>query len=296
MPPDGLEWKHRTELLSFEEIERVARLFVACGVKKIRLTGGEPTLRKDLPALVSRLARLPIEALLMTTNGYRIGRDADTYRRAGLTGLNISLDTLRPDRFQELTLRDAFDEVFAGIEAALQAGFDSVKVNVVVMQGVNEDEILDFAELTRYRPLTVRFIEFMPFEGNGWQRASLYPYARMRSDIASRYELVPVETEFGAVGKDFRIPGFAGSIGFVTSLTESFCDSCNRIRLTAEGRVKPCLFSPLERDLREPLRAGASDLELEAIVRAALDEKPKEHPPMDHLARLKNRSMVLIGG
>lgn len=297
MPPDGLEWRARDEILTFEEIDRLARLFARLGVDKIRLTGGEPTVRKGIDELIAKLSKIPgVDSLLMTTNGTTLAAQAAAYRQAGLTGLNVSLDSLRRDRFAEITLRDELPRVLSGIDAAIEAGFDSVKVNVVVMAGVNDDELLDFVEFARSRPVNVRFIEFMPFDGNGWKPVSVLPYREMRSQIESKHTLRPISTAREAVGKDFEIEGFVGTIGFVTSMTESFCDGCNRVRLTAEGAFKPCLFSGSETSLRDPMRAGASDDELEATIRASLAGKWKGHPPMNLLASFPNRSMVAIGG
>lgn len=297
MPPEGLKWRAKDEILTFEEIDRLARMFAATGVNKIRLTGGEPTVRKGLEDLIGRLATVPnVNSLLMTTNGATLASRARTYREAGLTGLNISIDSLRRERFAEITLRDELDRVLEGIDAALEAGYESVKVNVVVMAGVNDDELFDFVEFARTRPLNVRFIEFMPFEGNGWKQISVFPYRKMLDLLSERYELVPIATEPSAVGKDFSIPGFAGTLGFVTSMTENFCSGCNRVRLTAEGAFKVCLFSGAEVSLRDPMRAGATDEDLLKIVRESLDKKWKGHPPMNVLPQLANRSMVAIGG
>ncbi|MBV6459044.1 MAG: GTP 3',8-cyclase 1 [Fimbriimonadaceae bacterium] len=297
MPAEGLNWLPRMEVLSFEEIERLTRLFVSLGVDKIRLTGGEPTVRKDLELLIDRLAGIDgVRSFLMTTNGSTLATKAGSYRQAGLTGLNISIDSLKPDRFKEITLRDELYRVLRGIDAAIEAGYESVKLNIVVMAGINDDELLDLVEFARHRPVVVRFIEFMPFEGNGWQQASVFTYRQMRSIIESRYDLVPLATEASAVGKDFGIDGFAGTIGFVTSMTESFCDGCNRLRLTAEGAFKACLFAGSETSLRDPMRQGADDQALEGIVREALSRKWRGHPPMDLLPQVKNRSMVAIGG
>ena len=297
MPPQGIEWRPREEILTFEEIARVARVFVRLGVDKVRLTGGEPTVRHGIESLISALAGIPgLRTLAMTTNGFRLREHARTYREAGLKGLNISLDSLRRDRFRQITRRDVLDDVLAGLDAALAAGYQKVKLNTVVMAGVNEDELLDFVELARYRPLHVRFIEFMPFHNNGWSEGGVFPLARMREIIGTRYSLEPVPARPDAVAREWRIPGFEGTIGFIASMTESFCSGCNRIRLTADGQVKSCLFSPAESNLRNVLRAGASDEELEARIRKALWLKPKEHPPMEVLAAQENRSMVEIGG
>ncbi|GMV37601.1 MAG: cyclic pyranopterin monophosphate synthase [Fimbriimonadales bacterium] len=297
MPPEGIEWRCREELLTFEEIVRLARVFVRLGVDKVRLTGGEPTVRRGIESLLSALAGLPgLHTLAMTTNGFRLREQARIYREAGLTNINVSLDSLRRDRFEQITRRDALDDVLAGLDAALSVGFRKVKINTVVMAGVNDDELLDFVDLARDRPLHVRFIEFMPFHNNGWSVGGVFPLARMREVIGGRYSLEPVRAEPNAVAREWRIPGFEGTIGFIASMTESFCSECNRIRLTADGQIKSCLFSPAESNLRDVLRTGASDDELEARIRTALWLKPKEHPPMEVLAAQENRSMIEIGG
>jgi molybdenum cofactor biosynthesis protein A len=297
MPEEGYDWLKREDVLDYEEVARLTRLLAEMGVNKVRLTGGEPTVRKRLETLITMIAEIPgIDSLLMTTNGFVLREKASVYRKAGLTGLNISCDTLRQERFKEITRTDHFAKVWDGILAALETGYESIKVNVVVMAGVNEDELLDFVELTRKMPINVRFIEFMPFDGNKWTRGRLYPYRKMRADIETKYKLEPLACDPSAVGKDFAVPGFAGTIGFVTSMTEDFCGGCNRIRLTAEGNLKPCLFSNVEESLRDPLRAGASDDELDFIIRETLNKKPKAHAPANQLPQFDNRPMVTIGG
>ncbi len=297
MPAAGLVWRERAEILSYEEIARLAQIFVAHGVDKIRLTGGEPTVRRNLPALIARLRALPsLKTLLMSTNGVLLAQSAAGYRAAGLDGLNISLDTLRPDRFAQMTLRDNHSEVLAGIDAALAAGFPSVKINVVVMQGINDDELVAFTEFAAGRPLEVRFIEFMPFDRNDWSASRIVPYAEMRHRIETAFTITPLDASPHAVAKEFAIAGGVGRLGFVTSMTENFCSSCNRLRLTADGKMKNCLFSTTETDLREPLRAGATDAELAAIMQQCVFAKWAGHPPMEELAELHNRSMIQIGG
>ena len=296
MPQGPIAWAARESLLTAGELQRIAALFVRLGVDKIRLTGGEPTLRPDLAEITSGLAAMPgLRNLVMTTNGLTLERDAGMLREAGMAGLTVSLDTLRPDRFTAITRRDHFARVWRGIEAAL-AVFGALKLNVVMMRNVNDDELLDFVALTRDRPLHVRFIEYMPFHGTGWNEGGLLPYREMKSRIEERYEIVPVIGEASAVGRDFLVPGHAGSLGFVTSMTESFCAGCNRLRLTSDGHVKSCLFSGDEAGLRDALRAGADDAALEAILREALLRKPEAHPPMAELLLADNRRMVEIGG
>ena len=297
MPADGLVWRERDEILRYEEIERIAAIFVGHGVDKIRLTGGEPTVRRNLHHLIGRLRQLPgLRTLLMSTNGVLLAKQAASYRAAGLDGLNISLDTLRADRFARMTLRDNHAEVLAGIHAALAAGFDSVKINVVVMHGVNDDELVDFAAFAAAHPLEVRFIEFMPFDRNDWSTGGLVPYVEMRRRIEAAFTLTQLDAGPNAVAKEFAIAGGAGRLGFVTSMTENFCAGCNRLRLTADGKMKNCLFSTGEADLRAPLRAGATDAELTAIIHQCVLGKWVGHPPMEELASLQNRSMIQIGG
>jgi cyclic pyranopterin phosphate synthase len=297
MPAEGIPVVPPARLMSAAEIVTFARLFVAQGVDKIRLTGGEPTLRRDLLPLVEELGRIEgLRTLAMTTNGLTLARDAGALGEAGLDSLTISLDTLRRDRFVDITRRDRLADVLAGIEAALAAGFAPLKLNAVMMQGVNEDELLEFVALTKDRPLHVRFIEYMPFHGTGWDKGDLLPYQVMKARIGEVYELTPLLTEASAVGRDFAIPGHAGAIGFVTSMTESFCGGCNRLRLTADGALKSCLFSNGETGLLEPLRAGAGAAELAALIRLALAGKPEKHPPMEDLLAMDNRAMVAIGG
>lgn len=297
MPPEGLLWRQREEILTYEEIERLTRLFVEMGVDKVRLTGGEPTVRKGIDELIARLKSIEgLKTLLMTTNGFRLKGQAKRYREAGLDGLNISLDSLKKGRFHEITRQDSLEQVLAGIDAAIEVGFPSIKINVVAMAGINDDELGDFVEFVKDRPVEVRFIEFMPFHQNGWTAGGVLSFAEMKRRLSERYELVPVETEPTAVAKEFRVEGHLGTLGFITSMTENFCSGCNRLRLTADGNMKNCLFSTTETDLRDQLRSGASDEELEATIRTCLDAKWKEHPPMERLVELHNRSMIQIGG
>ena len=298
MPAEGVELKGRDEILRFEEIVRLVRVFAGCGVDKVRITGGEPLVRKGVDELVGMIAEVSgIKTVAMTTNGILLAKQVERLKRAGLTQLNVSLDTLRAERFGQITLRDKFEDVVEGIAAALAAGFEPLKVNVVVMEGFNEDELLDFVEYVRDRPINVRFIEYMPFAGNGWERMKMVPYARMREVIESRYKLVAAGGVDGsAVAKDFGIEGILGTVSFITSMTENFCSSCDRIRLTAEGSIRNCLFGQDEWSLRDAMRNGASDEVLEEIIRRAIWQKKAGHGGMDALARQVNLAMVQIGG
>jgi cyclic pyranopterin phosphate synthase len=297
MPAQGIDWQHPNEILTCEEIVRVAGIFIAHGITKIRLTGGEPTVRPDLEALIEELARLPgLKSLLMTTNGVSLKQKGKDYKRLGLTGLNISLDTLQPDKFEKITRRNHFGDVLEGIEAAIAAGFHPIKLNVVVMAGVNDDEILDFVHFVKDKPLNVRFIEFMPFKNNDWQEGRMVSYAEMKGKIKNAFSLMPIVQAPTDVAKDFAIEGFQGTISFITSMTENFCGACNRLRLMADGSIKSCLFFPAEVSLRDDLRAGASDAMITQKIREAVRLKPEGHAAMRELPGLENRSMIQIGG
>ncbi|HEY9686507.1 MAG TPA: GTP 3',8-cyclase MoaA [Coleofasciculaceae cyanobacterium] len=297
MPAEGLVWKPREEILTYEEIIRLARIFVEGGVTRIRLTGGEPTVRHEIETLMVALSALPgLRELLMTTNGVTLRDTARRYKASGLTGLTISLDTLKPERFREISRRDHLTDVLAGIEAALSAGFAPVKLNVVVMAGVNDDEVLNFVEFVKDRPLNVRFIEFMPFQKNGWEDTRMVPYRQLKARIQEHYELMPIRREPSAVAKDFALQGHPGTVSFVTSMTDSFCGTCSRVRLTADGAIKACLFHPREINIRDLLRAETSDDVLREKIREALLLKPEAHGDSRELVQSDNRSMIQIGG
>eukprot|EP00892_Ulva_mutabilis_P001496 jgi/Ulvmu1/11347/UM075_0007.1 len=298
MPAEGIDLTPREELLTAAEIGRLARIFVSEGVDKIRLTGGEPTLRKDLQGIAAELGSLPgLKTLAMTSNGVALRRKLPALRTAGLSALNISLDTLQEARFEQLTRRKGAARVLACVEEALAQGF-AVKVNVVVMRGVNDDELADFVELTRHRRLNVRFIEYMPFDDNAWSRHKMYTFREMRGDIEWRFgaKLQRCNDAWGEVAKNFELPGFAGSVSFVTSMTEHFCAECNRVRLLADGALKVCLFGASEVSLRDAMREGATDEQLRAVISAAIKRKKFAHADMDVLAQTKNRTMIQIGG
>lgn len=299
MPAEGIDHVPRPEILTFEEISRVVRILAEMGVTKVRLTGGEPLLRKDLPDLVERIAATPgISTIALTTNGILLSRCAKTLRRVGVTHLNISLDTLKPERFETITLRDGAAATLRGIEAALEAGFAPLKLNAVIMGGVNDDEVLDFVEYVRDRPIHLRFIEFMPFSGNGWNEASLVPYQEIRRRIETRYTLVPLFDADGRmeISKDYTIPGWLGQVGFISSMSDDFCKDCDRLRLLTDGSLKSCLFHPPEENLRSALRSGAADDEIESLIRRCVSAKLEKHEPAENLIRLENNPMIAIGG
>ncbi|MFZ1729370.1 MAG: GTP 3',8-cyclase MoaA [Bacteroidota bacterium] len=298
MPQEHMAFRPQEELLTFDEILRVAGIFAGMGVRKVRLTGGEPLVRKGLPQLVSQLAEMQgIDTVGLTTNGVLLRQYAAELKQAGLQALNISLDTLRPERFAAITKQDEFSAVADGIAAALECGFSPLKLNIVVIKGVNDDEILDLVRLTKENPVNVRFIEYMPFDSNRWSEAGFMPYSEMRDVISTEYDLIPMTGgDAHSVAKDFHVPGFSGNVSFITSMSEHFCVGCNRIRLTADGTVKPCLFSKAETNLRGILREHGSDNELESAIREAVGAKWYSHPPVDTLCGLVNRSMIQIGG
>jgi cyclic pyranopterin phosphate synthase len=300
MPAEGVELTPGGALLTAAEVQRLAALFVRAGVTKVRLTGGEPTVRRDLVDIARGIGALPgLETLAMTTNGLALARSLPALRAAGLSALNISLDTLRPERFEALTRRPGHARVLAAIDAALSAGFGPVKVNCVVMRGVNDDEIGDFVGLTRSTPVNVRFIEYMPFDDNVWATSKLVPFAEMRAAAAAAAGpagLVRLDDPAGEVAKNYRAPGHVGTVSFVTSMTHAFCGDCNRLRLLADGSLKVCLFGASEVSLRDALRSGATDEELGWVIGAAVQRKRAAHAGMHEIAATRNRAMVTIGG
>ena len=299
MPAEGMEWLPRTEVLSFEEIERVARLLVErFGFDSIRLTGGEPTVRAHLPALVAKLARLGAD-LSLTTNASTLASAATELVDAGLERINVSLDTLRRERFVEITRRDDLDRVLAGIDAALDAGLSPVKINAVMMRGVNDDELVDFARFGRERGVTMRFIEFMPLDATGdWTDDQVVTHAEIIERIGEVFPIEPMGATVrgSAPAERFRYLDGAGEIGVIASVTQSFCESCDRVRLTADGQLRACLFAHDETDLRAILRSGASDDDIAAAIESTVAGKWAGHNiGQVHFIR-PNRSMSQIGG
>jgi cyclic pyranopterin phosphate synthase len=296
MPAEGMNWLPRSDVLTFEEISRLAGLLVEhYGIESIRLTGGEPTLRAHLPVLVSQLAKLPID-LAITTNGATLDRHAHELRSAGIRRINISLDTLHADRFVELTRRDALADVLGGIDAAVEARFEKVKINVVVMRGVNDDELLDLARFGRDRGVEVRFIEFMPLDAeHHWAADAVVSQEEIVGKIHAEFPVEPV-TRGSEPAELFRYQDGAGLVGVIPSVTRPFCGSCDRIRLSADGQFRNCLFALDEIDLRTPLRAGASDDELGRLMAANVADKWAGHQiGQVHFIR-PAKSMSQIGG
>jgi cyclic pyranopterin phosphate synthase len=300
IPGEDIEWLPRAELLSLEEMARLARIAVGAGVRRLRITGGEPLLRKNLPSLVAELAVIPgLEDLALTTNGTELPRLAQPLAEAGLRRVNVSLDSLDDATFAKLAQRDALDAVLAGLDAAEAAGLTPISINCVAIRGVNDGEVVDFAKLARERGCEVRFIEFMPLEhGQRWGPDALVPGAELRARVEAVFPLAPSpDQDPHAPSRDWVFAdGAPGTLGFIDSVTAPFCASCNRIRLTADGKLRTCLFSLREHDLRGALRAGASDAELELLLRAAVGAKELKHHITDGLFVKPERSMSQIGG
>jgi cyclic pyranopterin phosphate synthase len=296
MPAEGMVWHPRDELLTFEELTRVARICVErFGFDSIRLTGGEPTVRANLVVLVEQLAALGID-LAMTTNGSKLEALAAPLRAAGLTRINISLDSLQRDRFAELTRRDELDVVLAGIRAAVAAGFEPVKVNAVVVKGVNDDEVVDFARFGRDEGVVVRFIEFMPLDAEGsWRHGSVLPTAEVVAAIAAEFPADPVERGSDPAER-YRYRDGGGEFGVIGTVTEPFCSSCDRVRLTADGQLRACLFATDETDLRAILRSGGSDDDLAAALASTVAGKWAGHGISEVSFTRPTRSMSQIGG
>jgi GTP 3',8-cyclase len=297
MPEEGMVWLPRHDLLTYEEIERLARLLVErFGFESIRLTGGEPTVRARLPVLVEKLSALPVD-LSLTTNGVSLRLLAHDLAAAGLDRINISLDSLRADRFSAITRRDALDAVLDGIDAAIDAGLSPIKINVVVMRGVNDDELVDFAAFGRERGVVVRFIEFMPLDAQGeWTNDQVVSQAEIVERIDAAFPLATVGRPGSAPAERFRFADGQGEIGVIPSVTNAFCDTCDRVRLTAEGQLRNCLFAVDEFDLRHLVRSGASDDDVADAVRQVVAAKWSGHRINQPVFIRPARSMSQIGG
>ncbi len=296
MPAEGMQWLPREDILSFEEIERFAKVCIErFGFDGIRLTGGEPLVRAHLPKLVERLANLGVDVAL-TTNGATLKLHAKALADAGLKRINISLDSLRADRFLELTRRDELDRVLEGIDAAFDAGLTPVKINAVMMRGINDDEVVDFATFGRERGLSVRFIEFMPLDAEGrWSNDVVVPADEIVKAVAEVYPLEPI-VRGTEPAERFRYLDGKGDIGVIASVTKPFCGNCDRVRITAEGQFRTCLFAVEEFDMRKLLRGGASDDELANAIEAAVGTKWAGHAIGQVNFIRPARSMSQIGG
>jgi cyclic pyranopterin phosphate synthase len=299
MPAEGLPWLQRDALLTYEEIARVVRVLSEMGVHDVRLTGGEPLVRRELWRLVEAISAIPgVEDLSLTTNGYLLAQQVGDLVGAGLRRVNVSLDALAADKFFELTRRDSLHRVLEGLAAAqAHPELRPIKVNAVALRGFTEHEVLRFAQFAREEPYEVRFIEFMPLDADhGWDMSKVLPSAEIKAIIETEYELVPLGRQRHGTARRYAFADGKGEIGFISPVTEPFCGDCNRIRLTAEGTLRTCLFSMNETDLRAPLRDGASDAELEQIVRDAVWRKELKHHVGEPGFIQPARSMSRIGG
>uniref|UniRef100_A0A665V0S2 Molybdenum cofactor biosynthesis protein 1 n=1 Tax=Echeneis naucrates TaxID=173247 RepID=A0A665V0S2_ECHNA len=298
MPEEGVKLTPRAQLLTTSEILTLARLFIQEGVDKIRLTGGEPLIRPDVVDIIAELRKLEgLKTIAITTNGMSLAKLLPKLKDAGLDLINISLDSLVPAKFEFIVRRKGFHKVMEGIDKAIEMGYNPVKVNCVVMRGLNEDELLDFVALTEKKPLEVRFIEYMPFDGNKWNFKKMVSYQEMLDCIRQQWpNLELLQSGHTDTAKIYKVQGFKGQLGFITSMSDHFCGSCNRLRITADGNLKVCLFGNSEVSLRDVLRSGASEEELLQIIGAAVRRKKKQHAGMFSISQMKNRPMILIGG
>ncbi|NJC87292.1 MAG: GTP 3',8-cyclase MoaA [Desulfuromonas sp.] len=299
MPEEGVPALEHGDILSYEELLRVARGCVALGIRKIRVTGGEPLVRRGVVDFIAQLAALPeAPEIVLTTNGLLLAGMAASLKAAGLTRVNVSLDTLRPERFRNLTRRDGLEQVLDGLAAAEAAGLDPVKVNAIPLKGINDDELLDFARLTLAHPWEVRFIEFMPISPDlEYGSATGIPMAEVERQLQTLGPLEPLpRRESAGPARLFRIPGARGCLGLIPSVSGHFCPECNRLRITADGRVRGCLFGNQEIDLKLVLRGGGDDAALVELLRAAICAKPEKHAIGSPEFTAPNRRMQGIGG
>jgi GTP 3',8-cyclase len=298
MPDEDYEFTPASRLMQPDEIEAIAKIFVAQGVNKIRLTGGEPLVRKDAADIIMRLSKLPVN-LTITTNGTRLHEFADVLENAGVKSLNISLDTLNKEKFNLMTRRNQFEKVYENIQLMIQKGFH-VKVNMVVIKNLNHDEILDFVKWTKDEAVHVRFIEFMPFTGNKWENEKVFTLNQMLEVVSSEYDIIPLEKEKHDTAKKYTIPGHKGTFAVISTMSAPFCSDCNRMRLTADGKMKNCLFSQSETDLLTPFRNKEDILPL--IYQSIADKKKAlggqftTDTELIDTSRINNRSMITIGG
>ncbi len=298
MPSEGLRLIEHKEILSYEEIIRIVRIAVRLGVRKIRITGGEPLSRKDITSLTSSIKNIPgIEDLSLTTNGILLEKYVEKLIESGVDRVNVSLDSLRPERFKEITRGGDINVVLRGIETARKSGLLPVKINMIPIKGLNGDEIIDFAKITLNSDYHVRFIEFMPF-GNSrfWSADKYIPRDEIKSIVETLGPLTPVRVRKNGPSKYFRLKDAQGVIGFISAITHHFCEECNRLRLTSTGKLKPCLFSETEIDLKPALRGGAPDDEIERLLRLAIEIKPERHNISDRSDLNIFQVMSQIGG
>lgn len=298
-PQEGRAKLANEELLRYEEILRVVRIAVSLGIEKVRLTGGEPLVRRNVLGFIKELAEIPgLADIRLTTNGVLLAEHAEALQKAGINKLNISLDTLRPERFRQITGVDAFAKVWAGISRARELGFSPVKLNVVALKGVNDDEFIDFARLTLTEPLQIRFIEFMPIGASAmWDKGKYISSGEIMELLKPLGTLEPVPARrMDGPARIYRFPEAVGSVGFISPISHHFCDRCNRLRLTSEGRLRSCLLSDQETDLRERLRSGATDEEIRDLIVTTILNKPKGHAVLPDGGGSCHGQMSRIGG
>ena len=298
MPEKGVDLTENSKLLKTDEVIRLVNIFSQAGVKKIRLTGGEPTVRKDILEICQEIKRNKnITNLAMTTNGISLSKMLPKLQDAGLDSLNISLDTLIPSKFEFMTRRKGHHLVLKSINKAIELGYNPVKINCVVMRNQNEDEIVDFVNMTKDKPINIRFIEYMPFDDNKWNDSKMVSFFEMKDIINTNFEpMVRMDDHFTETAKNFQIPGHIGSVSFITSMTSQFCSGCNRTRLLADGNYKVCLFGNKEVSLRDAMRSGLTDDEILDIINGAIIDKKEKHGGMFNIKKMKNRPMITIGG
>ena len=301
MPAEGIQLAPKSHIMSYDEVFTIAKTFVDHGISKIRLTGGEPLVRKDVQVILKQLSTLPVD-LSITTNAILVDRFIDVFKECGIKNINVSLDSLNAEKFKTITRRDQFDKVYENLLLLISEGFN-VKVNAVLIKGFNDNEIFDFVEMTKDLNIAVRFIEFMPFSGNNWDKSRLVSLQQILDSLETSYTKDKIHRIADApndTSKNYQIDGYKGTFAIISSVTNPFCDSCNRVRLTANGHIKNCLFSNTESDLLTPLREGKS---IEPIIAKALQSKFKMRGGMDTDEKLQspdihgqNRSMITIGG
>ncbi|KAH7881029.1 uncharacterized protein C8R40DRAFT_1157542 [Lentinula edodes] len=300
MPEEGVQLSLNEKILTDEEILRLAKLFVQSGVTKIRLTGGEPTVRKGVVGIVAGLNELRqygLRSIAMTSNGLALHRRLPELVENGLTHLNLSLDTLDPFKFEFMTKRSGLEAVLKTLKVALESPhLQKVKLNVVVVKGLNDNEVLDFVEMTKDRPISVRFIEFMPFIGNKWDKFKMVPSSDLLRVISAKHlGLERMADETNVTARSWKVPGYQGEFGFISSMSDHFCSACNRLRITADGQIKVCLFDAKEVSLRDEIRKGASDFEILRLIGRAVHGKEEKHLQMEDIDVVSNRPMILIG-
>jgi len=299
MPEEGVDLSPNEKLLTTSEIIQLATHFVKNGVSKIRLTGGEPLINSNIVEIcgaLNELKPLGLSTIAVTTNGILLSRKLRALKNNGLTHINLSLDTLDPWKYEQITRRNGLKKVLRAIDDCLEQGYEP-RVNVVVMRKFNDMELVEFVELTRTRPVHVRFIEFMPFDGNSWNEQKMVPFYEMEDVVRTAHpSLTACEYSESETAKEYKIDNHQGTIGFITSMSNHFCSTCSRIRLTADGNLKVCLFGQTEVSLRDALRSGCSEEELTELIHQSIGRKKARHAGMHNIANNKNRPMVKIGG